>query len=1119
MKEFFENCKKNALLISIYICIAVAMWLYGWLAFQIPLTLKMQFFGFGILISAILGSLLYFWETNLRKYKQIEKIKEDNDLIMKRMNLALDSTQVAIWHWDLIKNEIASDYRFSALYGRKDSVGNKLTDYIKPIHADDKEAVQLAVQRSLDFATPYDMQYRIIWDDGSLHYVQAKGEVYCNQNTPVEFTGICWDITKQQQHNQLIKAQKKIADILLESGVTASISNDLLHTICEILQWDVAVLWRTDNIDNHLYCLGSWYDSKLDISNLKELTSKIIPKKEFLNETFWNNPQYRRIENIEGEFLSRYRQISKDGLKGSLVIPFICENVVLGVLELFQKDIYKQKQGIDEVCLLDMICREVVQSLVRCEFAETRLLLKTIMQSTIDAIIITTVNGTITVWNKGAEEMFGYTEQEIVGKSLKMLFPPEKIDEYMMIFNKVKEGKTIQDIETTRLRKDGEFVWLLDNVFPAYDTQGHINRVCMIKQNITKRKNIEKNLVQSEENLRIFAETTDNWIWTIDQHRKLTFSNVAIFSILGFTIKEALGSDILLFIPEEDRDAFNNDFQNYLQKRKGWSGKVARWRHKNGSIKWLESSAEPIFKDGNEEVIGFRGADRDVSARKNLDMIKSEFISTISHELRTPLTSIRGALGLLFEQNKNNTNSKEYKLLDISLNNCSRLIHIINDILDLEKMTSGKMNYKFENIQINELVNSAVKTSLPLAEKAGIIIEIENTVDDDVAVYIDSSRFTQVLNNLISNAIKVSSAGDKVTIKVTRNSATVRISVIDHGPGIPDSFRTKIFEKFAQADSSSSRSLEGTGLGLNICKNFLEQMGSSINYTSEKNKGTTFYFDLPIIENKIHKNEEKGRLILVCEKDQSLASELTSHLKNEGFNVVVASSLEMIRNLLKEHNFEAALMDIDLVRNGDSDSFYKILNEEKNVNMPVIFIGFEETAEGLKLNTNVPIPIIDFLPKPFSKERLGDIIKNLKKSLTPSLPRILHIEDDKDLIYMVKMLFINDAIIEPAYSLKEGKDKLNNHSYDLVLLDMLLPDGSGSEILPCIDSETKKSIPVVIFTIKEDVKQCNLDVDHVLIKTLTPEQDLLGAIKSIINKKKNAQFSQQKEELIGPITK
>ena len=232
-----------------------------------------------------------------------------------------------------------------------------------------------------------------------------------------------------------------------------------------------------------------------------------------------------------------------------------------------------------------------------------------------------------------------------------------------------------------------------------------------------------------------------------------------------------------------------------------------------------------------------------------MEKTKNEFISIVSHELRTPLTSIQGSLGLLRNEMQDNTKQKD--LLEIAYRNSERLINLINDILDIQKFALGKYEFFNEKIPVQDLIQESIHLAMPMAEKFGISIVIEGKILEE-KIYADKKRIIQVMMNLLSNAIKFSPARGTVFISSMLKDDKVRISIKDQGPGISEDFKNKIFEKFAQADSSSTRRFSGTGLGLNICKTIIEQMGGDIHFVSKLGEGSTFYFELPCVKEDSH---------------------------------------------------------------------------------------------------------------------------------------------------------------------------------------------------------------------------------------------------------------------------
>jgi signal transduction histidine kinase len=255
-----------------------------------------------------------------------------------------------------------------------------------------------------------------------------------------------------------------------------------------------------------------------------------------------------------------------------------------------------------------------------------------------------------------------------------------------------------------------------------------------------------------------------------------------------------------------------------------------------------------------ETTIGLAGARQhafftaflhDISDRKQVERMKSEFISTVSHELRTPITAIRISLGMLADGSIEDFSPDVKKLIDIAYESCERLVRMINDILDIEKIESGRMQYQLKPQKLVPVVEAAVASTAAYA--APFIVGIAFDSDDsDPTVAIDHDRMTQVMVNLLSNAVKFSPQGQQVLVRIKTQDGKARIAVTDHGPGIPAEFQDRIFQKFAQADGSNTRTREGTGLGLSICQQLVIGHGGAISFETAAGQGTTFFVDLPL---------------------------------------------------------------------------------------------------------------------------------------------------------------------------------------------------------------------------------------------------------------------------------
>lgn len=287
------------------------------------------------------------------------------------------------------------------------------------------------------------------------------------------------------------------------------------------------------------------------------------------------------------------------------------------------------------------------------------------------------------------------------------------------------------------------------------------------------------------------------------------------------------------------------------------------YQEKIKGTRWsiLDMHNENLFRDYQEKLIIQTGiviipfilfvigifflVKREERLRYEAEVARDEFLSTVSHELRTPLTAIHGALRLIINGVTGDIPSKSIDLLTIADRNCFRLIHLVNELLDMRKLEIGKMEYHFRKVNIIKLIREVVALNENFASEYGSKI-VFNTDLDTVYIHADENRLNQVLTNLISNAVKYGKPSDTITISCTLHKDMVRVSIIDHGKGIPFNEQKLIFEKFSRGSSARSSAISGTGLGLSICKSIITDHGGEINFNSSPEMGTTFYFKLPV---------------------------------------------------------------------------------------------------------------------------------------------------------------------------------------------------------------------------------------------------------------------------------
>ncbi len=358
---------------------------------------------------------------------------------------------------------------------------------------------------------------------------------------------------------------------------------------------------------------------------------------------------------------------------------------------------------------------------------------------------------------------------------------------------------------------------------------------------------VEKQEHEREVRMRTIVNNISEGIVTTNDKGIIEGFNPAAEILFGYLATEVIGSNISILVPDMHSHMHDDYIANYLQH--GHSnivglGREVEGKRKDGSVFPLEVTVSEMWVE-NQRL--FCGVMRDITERKKLDKMKNEFVSTVSHELRTPLTSIRGSLGLLANGKLGEFSQPVKNLLNIAANNSERLLLLINDLLDMEKLASGNMEFEFQELELAAFLHDALEANQGYGEQHNVNFVLTEC-DPNLLVYADRNRLMQVLSNLLSNAAKFSPEGSNVETAATSHNGKVRITVSDLGCGIPEEFGVRIFERFTQADSSSTRRVGGTGLGLNIAKAIVERHQGTIGYTANPLGGTIFYVDLPILE-------------------------------------------------------------------------------------------------------------------------------------------------------------------------------------------------------------------------------------------------------------------------------
>jgi signal transduction histidine kinase/PAS domain-containing protein/ActR/RegA family two-component response regulator len=364
-----------------------------------------------------------------------------------------------------------------------------------------------------------------------------------------------------------------------------------------------------------------------------------------------------------------------------------------------------------------------------------------------------------------------------------------------------------------------------------------------------------------------------------------------------------------------------------------------------------------------------------VAEREEMARLKNEFVSTVSHELRTPLTSIAGALELIDAGVTGALPEKTHDMVRIAYQNSQRLIRLINDILDIEKIESGRMTFDIKRGPLRPLIERAISETEAFA--AGFNVTLRLAPGVDAVAWVDPDRFLQVVTNLLSNAAKFSPSGGTVEVQLGRHGDRVRVSVADKGPGIPEEFRSRLFEKFAQADSSDRRAKGGTGLGLAIVKGIVEHLGGSISVDTALGVGTTFHIDLPEGggERTVSPAAARPR-ILILEDDIASSALLEAICRDLACECDVAHSTVGARRLIAERPYSLLITDVMLPGQSGIDFLAELRAAAKTENLPVIVVSSEMTNSSYAEQAS-RLGIVEWVQKPVDARRLIDLVERI----------------------------------------------------------------------------------------------------------------------------------------------
>jgi PAS domain S-box-containing protein len=713
-----------------------------------------------------------------------------------------------------------------------------------------------------------------------------------------------------------------------------------------------------------------------------------------------------------------------------------------------------------------------------------------------DAVIATDMNGAVTFMNSVAQSLTGWTQREATGKSMDLVFDIVNKETRRPVENPVKkvfrEGKVVGLADhTLLLSKDHKEFDIEDSAAPILTDTGEGFGVVLVFRDISEKKRTEEETKRQKELLQLILGSIADGVVVADSNGKFLLFNAAAEQVLGLgatdTTPDQWSDRYGSYLPDAATLYPPNELP-LVRAMRGESVDAAEVFIRNAKVpdgRLLSITGRPLRgEDGalqggvvvfHDVTLQKRAEEALIRAKEEAERsnkFKDQFLSTMSHELRTPLNAVVGFSDLLTEEHYGPLNDRQKRYVNHIKTGGKHLLSLINDILDLSKIEAGRLQLAIESVPIKSSFADVIDIMRPLADKKSQTLVQHGS--PDVSVRADSTRFKQVLMNLLGNAIKFTPDGGKIELAGQQLGEVLRVEVRDSGPGIPPEELERIFEAFHRL-GQTDKATEGTGLGLAITKRLVELHGGHLGIESRPGSGSCFYFTLPIVPTLSAEGRRKvqSRLstdgsprILVVEDDHTAAQLLQSQLISAGYEVVLCDQPDRAVEIAAELRPSAVTIDILMGSTNGWELLSKLKSDPRTAQIPAIVVTIvDQPGTGALLGAD------EYIVKPVERATLLAAVERClhRRGRIGQVQSILVVEDDGPTReFIAELLSKNGYAVGTAANGTEARAKMAASLPELVILDLILPEVSGFQLLAewRLNSRTA-DLPVFVLTSKD----------------------------------------------------